>query len=85
MTATVLQWRPRRAWHVEAKRNKTSPSGSVAVGFGVRVGFWPCLKAPFLQVEVFRWHVSVWHGYAAAWRDFQMLRAGLQTAIDEVK
>lgn len=62
---TVLAFPLRRAWRLQARRNKTSPSGAVAIGFGVRVGYWPCLSAPFLQVEFFRWNVSVWHGAKA--------------------
>jgi len=30
--------------------------------FGIRVGYWPCLKAPFVQVALFRWRIEVWYG-----------------------
>lgn len=33
------------------------------VAFGVRLGYWPCLQAPFLQVNFWTWRAEVWYGY----------------------
>jgi hypothetical protein len=41
-----------------ARRHDGAPS----IALGVKVGYWPCLRAPFLQVCVYRWRVDVWHG-----------------------
>jgi hypothetical protein len=63
MPATVLPWRPaRRSWHLQVRRNKAAFDGRVALGFGLRAGYWPCLRAPFVQLQFFRWNVSLWHG-----------------------
>jgi hypothetical protein len=42
--------------------NKRSPDGRPSIGFGARVGFWPCLEAPYLQVAFHRWRIEMWFG-----------------------
>ena len=33
------------------------------MGFGIRIGYWPCRKGPYLQCTFLFWHLEVWHGY----------------------
>jgi len=50
-----------RRFRLEVRTSKER-DGRFALGYGLRVGYWPCLKAPFLQVAFYRWRVEVWHG-----------------------
>jgi hypothetical protein len=55
-----LRWKPRLMVRpVEAR----SPGGWPVFSFGFRVGIWPCLRAPFLQLSLGLWHVDAWIGY----------------------
>jgi hypothetical protein len=42
--------------------SKTSSDGRHAQSYGVRVGYWPCLKAPFICVDFHMWRLELWHG-----------------------
>jgi hypothetical protein len=33
-----------------------------ATAYGLRIGYWPCLRAPYLQIAFHRWRIEVWHG-----------------------
>jgi len=46
-----------------ARRNKRSADAESAIGFGFRIGYWPCLRAPYVQVSFLFWHAELWHGY----------------------
>lgn len=39
-----------------------SPAGAQSFGFGARVGYWPCLRAPYVQFTLLFWHFDVWFG-----------------------
>lgn len=47
-------------WHV--RRNKESPEHQPSIGFGLRLGWWPCLRGPYLQVAFLYWRLDMWHG-----------------------
>ncbi len=47
-------------WQIRPLRR--SPGGVPMLAFGVRVGYWPCLKAPFVQVVFAKWRAEVWFG-----------------------
>lgn len=32
------------------------------VSFGFRIGYWPCLKAPYLQIVFAGWRCDFWYG-----------------------
>lgn len=51
-----------RRLRTKLQRNRRSDSGVTALGFGVRIGYWPCLKAPYVQFAVAFWRLDVWHG-----------------------
>ena len=51
-----------RSIHAKLRENKHSQDGRCAMGFGARVGYWPCLKAPFFQIEMLFWNFSLWYG-----------------------
>lgn len=46
--------------------NKESATGRPTWALGGRVGYWPCVQGPFLQLTAGRKHLSVWWGYAEA-------------------
>ena len=46
-------------------RNRASADGKTAIGFGFRIGYWPCLRAPYVQCTFLFWHFELWHGYAS--------------------
>lgn len=39
-----------------------SPDNRPMFALGARIGYWPCLFAPFIQVTFWRWHFEAWHG-----------------------
>lgn len=55
-----------RRFRVGARPNKKKvyPDGTVqhAVGFGIAVGYWPCMKGPYIEIAIGSKRFSVWHG-----------------------
>lgn len=51
-----------RAFRCGVSRTKTSPAGKHALGFGVRVGYWPCLRAPYVQLAFGSRRYALWYG-----------------------
>jgi len=65
MSVTLAAWRPRA---MVRPTNSQPLTGRRVTEFGLRVGFWPCLKAPFVTVTFWRWRFDMWLGlpsYAA--------------------
>lgn len=55
-------WRPR--WMT--RRTNVRPSdGKHAQSFGARVGYWPCLRAPFVSFYVGSRVFEVWIGWGS--------------------
>jgi hypothetical protein len=52
----------RRKFRVEVRNNRESPEGQVHICFGIRVGYWPCLLAPYVQLAFWKWRLDIWHG-----------------------
>jgi hypothetical protein len=51
-------------------RVQVTDRGYFALGF--KLGYWPCLSAPFVQLVVLRWRIDFWIGrpsYRADRRD----------------
>lgn len=44
------------------RKTTTSPEGQHVQSAGVRVGYWPCLKAPFVQIAVGNRVIDIWYG-----------------------
>ena len=44
------------------RRSATSPEGRHSLSLGVRVGYWPCLRGPFVTFSFWSWHLDVWWG-----------------------
>jgi len=52
-----------RSFHGTVRELKRKPvTGEPVYAFGARVGWWPCLRAPFISITLGRWVVEVWHG-----------------------
>ena len=58
----------RRMFRVWARSNPRRADGAPVIALGLRIGYWPCLKAPFVQVSFLAWRVEIWHGYESAER-----------------
>jgi hypothetical protein len=54
-----------RGFHRQRNRLKRSPAGRQSVAFGVRIGYWPCLNAPFIEITWGGWARAFWWGLAS--------------------
>ena len=54
----------RLRWGVRQSHIRTLPSGDVLQvrAFGLQVGYWPCLRGPFVALAVNRLRYEVWYG-----------------------
>lgn len=48
--------------HLTVSRTKTRDDGAYVQAIGVRIGYWPCLRAPFVSVNVGNRIVDLWWG-----------------------
>lgn len=48
--------------HWKKRLTNTNYNGEHAIAVGLRVGYWPCLHAPFIQTALGKWTVSLWWG-----------------------
>ncbi len=55
-------WRPRAT----ARRQQRREDGRHVWSFGLKVGYWPCLRAPFVRLDVGPTIVEFWVG----WRSY---------------
>lgn len=46
--------------HATTRRLRAAPDGRTTWAVGLRLGFWPCLKAPFIQVTLGHRIASFW-------------------------
>lgn len=57
-----------RGFHVDARGGKSSvaPDGSKleARSYGVKVGYWPCFRAPYIEIAWDTRRYAAWYGYA---------------------
>lgn len=60
-TGHAHQGRCRRLW-LTVSRSKTSPGGSHVQALGLKVGYWPCLRAPFVSLCVGSRIIDLWWG-----------------------
>lgn len=51
-----------KGFHYLVSRTLTREDGVHAKGFGGYVGYWPCVRGPFIQIRFWIWRVSVWYG-----------------------
>jgi hypothetical protein len=49
-------------FHAAVRVGKRNAEGHYALAYGLRLGYWPCLKAPYIQVAFHRWRIEVWLG-----------------------
>lgn len=43
-------------------RSSTRGEAGYAIGHGLKFGYWPCLRAPFIQISFHRWIFEAWFG-----------------------
>jgi hypothetical protein len=51
-----------RGFHAMRRRTNKSPAGASVLMLGMRIGYWPCLKAPFVQLTFWCWLFDIWYG-----------------------
>lgn len=51
-----------RAFHLARRLSRKSPEGRHAWSFGLRVGYWPCLLAPYVAVDFGKHRLEAWYG-----------------------
>lgn len=49
----------KRRIHFGYRRFDTSSDGRKLLSIGFRVGYWPCIYAPFIQVAIIYWKIEV--------------------------
>jgi hypothetical protein len=52
----------RRLFRYEIRRSRMSADGDHVISIGVRLGYYPCLKAPFIQFTLWSWCIDFWYG-----------------------
>lgn len=49
-------------FNYSVRRNKTSITGQYTKALGLRVGYFPCLKGPFIEIAVWSYSLAIWYG-----------------------
>lgn len=44
------------------RENRKAIDNTFVFSIGFRFGYWPCLKAPFIQFHLLFWVFEVWYG-----------------------
>lgn len=47
---------------VQIYESQTSKDGRHSLGFGGRLGYWPCLNAPYVHFAFAKWRFDFWYG-----------------------
>ncbi len=47
---------------VGIRHARRSPGGRPVLAFGVRVGYWPCMGAAFVELAFASWRFEAWAG-----------------------
>ncbi len=45
-----------------SRRTAQSPKGTHVIRYGVCIGYWPCLQAPFIQISFGTRTYEAWYG-----------------------
>jgi hypothetical protein len=61
-TKEVHRMTTKRGFHFMKRKSKTNDKGQHAVNLGVKIGYWPCLKAVFISVTVAHCVLDFWYG-----------------------
>ena len=56
-----------RGLRLHMSTTRPSPEGKLAFELGAKVGYWPCLKGPFVSVSVGWRRVDLWYGLPSYW------------------
>lgn len=48
--------------HLTISKSKTSPGGRHVKALGIKIGYWPCLQAPFISVVLGSRIIDLWWG-----------------------
>lgn len=54
--------RPELSIHGSVTKTPLSPASKPVRAFGVKVGYWPCLRGPFVQVTIWTRNYQIWYG-----------------------
>lgn len=53
---------PSRRFRTLLRPTRSNEKGEQVIGFGIRIGYWPCIRAPFIQFAFWKWNLDVWYG-----------------------
>lgn len=53
--------------HLYLSRTRQSPEGELALEFGLKIGYWPCLKGPFVSIAFGYRRLDLWYGLPSIW------------------
>jgi hypothetical protein len=51
-----------RGWHWIWRESRINQQGRHALSVGVRIGYWPCLRAVYMQLCFVNRRLEVWYG-----------------------
>lgn len=59
----LLRQQEDRGFRFLHRRSKTAPGTQRhAVAFGIKAGYWPCHKGPFITIEFATHRIDMWYG-----------------------
>lgn len=61
MSDTTTTRRLRLAAHI-ARSKVIDGVRRYAIGYGIKVGYWPCYRAPYVLIAVGRRRLTLWYG-----------------------
>jgi hypothetical protein len=50
-------------WHIRPTKKRND--GRFVFALGARIGYWPCVEAPFVEIALGRCMFALWHGLAS--------------------
>lgn len=51
-----------RGWHCEWRESRKNGEGKHALSIGLRIGYWPCLRAVYAQACFWTMRFEIWYG-----------------------
>lgn len=63
----ILLRRQRMRPRFQLSKTRQSPEGDLAFEVGLKVGYWPCLKGPFISLALGYRRIDLWFGLPSNW------------------
>ncbi len=59
----------KRRLHLELNTTRPSQDGKHAFELGAKVGYWPCLRGPFISIQLGFRRLDFWCGLPSYWKE----------------